>query len=163
MAKSLLVRDIEKLHNTLNDTIKYVDLDYDVKRPKSDPWTTKTRSLVCRNDYAILNGYRLWLQSRRYDYVRNPNFGGLFDSALNDRTPFGPEHEDTVRNIMIRESNEKWPDINVLSCEVKAIVAERRWHIKIVAQDKKTSLVLVDDNLFLDAEGPPTNDGPLTF
>jgi len=147
--KSLLAKDIKKLNNSINNAINYVDIDYDVKRDPSNPWTTKTRSTICRNDYAILNAYRLWLQSKRYDYVRAPDFGGLFENNLNDRVYFSPDNEEAVRQIVIEESAIKWPDITVLECHVTAIVQRREWLIRIVAQDKGTRLVLTDENLII--------------
>jgi len=145
--KSLLGRNIKELTNTMADAISYVDIDYDVRRPENNKWTTKTRSLICYNDYAVLNAYRLWLQSRRYDYIRAPNFGGFFDNNLNDKVSFSPDNEATVSQLIINESAEKWPDIVVLDCQVTCKYAERNWHIKIIAQDKKTKMILKDENI----------------
>jgi len=145
--KSLLLKNVKKFHETTNNSINYVDIDYDIKRPPEDPWTTHTRSMIPRNNYAILNGYRLWLQSKRYDYVRAPTFGGLFENNLNDRVTLSPANEETVKAIIIEETGNKWPSITIIACEVKAIMANREWRIKIIAQDKETKLVLQDDEI----------------
>jgi len=150
--KSLLAKNIKRLNNNLNNAINYVDIDYDIKRPEDDPWTTKTRSMILYSDYAILNAYRLWLQSRRYDYVRAPLFGGLFDMALNDRVTFSVENEESVKAIIYEETAAKWPDITIIDCEVKAIIARREWHIRIVAQDKGTKLILTDPAIMVSVD-----------
>jgi len=153
MNKSLLFKNIKDLHNKTNNAANYVDIDYDVKRPENDPWTTKTRSTICRNDYAILNAYRLWLQSGRYDYIRSPIFGGLFENNLNDRVQFGVAAEDTVRSIIIEESAQKWPDIIVVNCEVRALVPQRQWWIKITIQDRNTKLIITDNEIRVEVGG----------
>lgn len=142
--RSLLLRNIQDLRNKTDNAISYTDLDYTVVPSKDQPFTTHTRSLVCKDDYAVLNAYRLWLQSRRYDYPRAPGFGGLFDMALNDRVYFSVDNEGAVRELVLNETAQKWPGIVVLACEVKAIVNNREWHIKIVAQDKQSKMVLSD-------------------
>ena len=145
--KSLLIKDIDRLNKSLGGSINYIDIDYDIKRSKNDPWTTKTRSTICRNDYAVLNAYRLWLQSKKYDYIRAPSFGGLFENNLNDKVYFSAENEGTVRQLIIDESNQKWPDITILDCEVKAIMSNREWNIKIICQDKNSKMILRDENI----------------
>jgi hypothetical protein len=148
--KSLLIKNIKDLSQKMGETITYVDIDYDVKRPADDPWTTHTRSTICKNDYAILNAYRLWLQSKHYDYIRNPEFGGFFENNLNDKFAFLPENEGAVAQALINESNLKWPDINVLNCEVTCDIKSRGWIVHIIAQDKGTRLVLIEENLKID-------------
>jgi hypothetical protein len=150
--KSLLFKNIKDLSKTVGDAIAYVDLDYEIKRPADDPWTTHTRSMVCKDDYAILNAYRLWLQSRRYDYIRSPSFGGFFENNLNDRFAFRPENEAGVSQALVQESNEKWPDINVLECNVTCDTKLRGWVVHILAQDKGTKMVLSDNNVVIPAE-----------
>jgi hypothetical protein len=147
--KSLLVRNIKDLENKTAGAIKYVDLDYDLKRPASDPWTTHTRSMVCKNDYAILNGYRLWLQSKHYDYVRNPEFGGFFENNLNDKFTFIPENEPAVAQALVNESHVKWPDIEILDVKVTCDLRNRGWIVKITAQDKNTQMVFSDNNIVI--------------
>jgi hypothetical protein len=146
MVKSLLINNMEELNKKLNTPINYLDIDYNAISP--DPGTTqgktKTRTRILHNDYAILNAYRMWLQSRRYDYIRAPNFGGMFDSALNDKFPFKTESEGIVADYIKSETETHWPQITVLNIEVKAELAKKNWLIKILAQDKQSGLVLQD-------------------
>jgi len=155
--KSLLAKDIKKLGESLNDSINYVDIDYDIKSHPDNPWTTKTRSMVYSNSHAVLNGYRLWLQSKRYDYIRAPHFGGLFESNLNDQVYLSPENEEIVKGLIMQQSAQKWPDITVLDCEVKAVMSTREWRIKILAQDKETKMVLLDEDIDIAADDADTN------
>jgi hypothetical protein len=143
--KSLLVRDFKDLSQKLGDAIKYVDIDYEVKRDPSDPWTTHTRSMICRNDYAILNAYRMWLQSKHYDYIRNPDFGGFFENNLNDRFPFKPESELAVAQALVAETNQKWPDIELISVTATCNMSTRGWEVHVIAKDKGTNMVLSDN------------------
>ena len=152
--KSLLAKKMSRLNNSLNNSINYVDIDFDVKRDANNPWTTRTRSTIVRNDYAILNAYRLWLKSKRYDYVRAPDFGGLFGMNLNDRVQFSEDNCDTVKAIIYEETAAKWPDITIIDCHVKAILHKREWWIKIIAQDKGTRMILSDETT-VDAESNP--------
>jgi hypothetical protein len=141
MVKSLLVKNIKDLSQKMGDTISYVDIDYEVKRPTNNAWTTHTRSMVCKNDYAILNAYRMWLQSKHYDYLRNPNFGGFFENNLNDKVAFSPENEGVVAELLVNESKAKWPDITVLDVKVTCNMKDREWIVQVVAQDKGSSLI----------------------
>jgi len=142
--KSLLLEDIKDLNNKLNTPINYIDLDYNLIDPGNSQGKTRTRNTVLHGDYAILNAFRLWLQSKKYDYIRAPNFGGMFDMALNDKFPFRKESEGSVRDYIIAESALHWPQINVLEIEVTAELEKKNWLIRILAQDKGSGLVLSD-------------------
>lgn len=142
MFKSLLARDLNELSNSLDQKIKYVDIDFDVK---NTGWTTKTRSTFCKDDAAILNAYRMWLLSKKYDYCRAPGFGGLFGDRLNDKVTFSVENEPVVKDLIINQTAEKWPDITLIDVEVKAIIEKREWYIRIMAQDKTTKLIMTGD------------------
>jgi len=142
--KSALIRNKDQL-NLLDNTTRYVDIDYAILPVNPDgTWDTRTRSTIVRDERAILNAYRMWLQSKQYDYNRRPGFGGLFQNNLNDRVYFSPDNEDEVAQIIRSETEEKWPDITIMGIEVKAIMKDRSWHIRIIAQDKQTKLVLTD-------------------
>jgi len=152
LAKSLLIKDVESLsHELLNNTINFIDIDYEVRRPNDNPWSTRTRSIAPEGAYAILNAYRMWLQSKKYDYVRNPSYGGLFEYSLNDRVSFNVDNEEAVANLVREETGKKWPGIVILDIVVKAIITERRWHIKIVCQDRGSKLILTDGNISVPA------------
>lgn len=143
--KSLLVKDIDELNKQLVNPINYIDLDYNLIEPGTSQGKTHTRTTVLYGDYAILNAYRLWLQSRKYDYIRSPNFGGLFDAALNDKFSFATSSEGAVKDFIINETTEHWPTIVILNVEVKAEIAKKNWKIHILAQDKNNGLILNND------------------
>ena len=146
MFKSLLARDLNELSNSLDQKIKYVDIDFEVKNKEG--WTTRTRSTFCKDDAAILNAYRMWLLSKKYDYCRAPGFGGLFGDRLNDHVTFSVDNEPVVRDLIINKTAEKWPDITLLDVEVKANIPNREWYVRILAQDKTTKLILTGDANF---------------
>jgi hypothetical protein len=147
MVKSLLVSDIDELNKKLTAPINYLDLDYNALSP--DPGTTQgkthTRTRVLHGEYAVLNAYRLWLQSRKYDYIRAPDFGGMFDSALNDKFPFKKESEGEVQEFIRSESAEHWPQIEILDIKVTAELAKKNWIIHIFARDQNSGMVLNDE------------------
>jgi hypothetical protein len=142
--KSLLVKDINDLNKKLVNPIDYLDLDYNLIEPGTSQGKTHTRTTVLHGDYAVLNAYRLWLQSRKYDYIRAPDFGGMFDSALNDRFPFTKNSESNVKDFITSESAAHWPQIAILNIEVTAEIAKKNWLIHILAQDRNNGLILSD-------------------
>jgi len=152
MVKSLLVKDINELNRKLENPVNYIDLDYNaiVPNPGLSQGKTHTRTRVLYGDYAILNAYRLWLQSRKYDYIRAPEFGGMFDSSLNDKFPFRKESEGPVADYIKSESAIHWPQILLLEVKVIAQIEKKNWLIHIYAQDKKSGMVL-NDQIFKEA------------
>ena len=126
--------------------IDYIDIDYNaiVPNPGTSQGLTKTRTRILHGDYAILNAYRMWLQSRKYDYIRAPNFGGMFDSALNDKFPFSVESEGSVESYIISETASHWPQIKIIEVKVVAELSKKNWLIHIIAQDKESGLILRD-------------------
>lgn len=146
--ENTLLKKTEKLLEEPQGTINFVDIDYKLVEDPDDPYTTSTRKMVEHNFEAILNPYRMWLQSKRDDYIRKPNWGGFFQFALNDKVQFKTENEDVVREMIISESNSKFPDLNIVGCTVKAVIADRNWDVEIVVQDKYTNNVsLVKETL----------------
>lgn len=146
--ENTLLKKTEKLLEEPQGTINFVDIDYKLVEDPDDPYTTSTRKMVEHNFEAILNPYRMWLQSKRDDYIRKPNWGGFFQFALNDKVQFKTENEDIVREMIISESNSKFPDLNIVGCTVKAVIADRNWDVEIVVQDKYTNNVsLVKETL----------------
>jgi hypothetical protein len=147
MIKSLLIRDLDSLNKQLVSPVNYLDLDYNALSP--DPGSTQgkthTRTRILHGDYAVLNAFRMWLQSRKYDYIRAPTFGGMFDSALNDRFPLKKESESDVSSFIKSESAAHWPQIEVLEVNVTAEVEKKSWLIRIVARDKNSGMVLADE------------------
>lgn len=146
--ENTLLKKTEKLLEEPQGTVNFIDIDYKLIEDPDDPYTTSTRKMVEHNFEAILNPYRMWLQSKRDDYIRKPKWGGFFQFALNDKVQFKTENEDVVREMIISESNEKFPDLNIVDCTVKAVIADRNWDVEIVVQDKYTNNVsLVKETL----------------
>jgi hypothetical protein len=142
--KSLLIKDLDQLNKKLDNPMNYLDLDYNLIDPGNSQGKTHTRTTVLKGEYALLNAYRLWLQSRKYDYIRSPDFGGMFDSALNDRFPFRKESEPLVKGFIEDETKKHWPLITLLNVEVTAKIPEKNWTIHFFAQDNNNGLVLND-------------------
>ena len=93
-----------------------------------------------KNERAVANAYRLWLQGSAYDYVRRPHFAGFFDNQLNDRFPFDPSSEDGVAQALREETAQKWPDIQLIDVEVKCRFSQRDWWVRVTIADKNTLL-----------------------
>jgi len=141
---SILKKSLPKLQTIMEDVIHYVDVDYEVTNPKTgpgtSPWTTRTRSTIMKNERAIANAYRLWLQGGKFDYVRRPNFAGFFDNQLNDRFEFDPSNEGGVAQALREESAAKWPDIQIVDVEVKCRFELRDWWVRVTIADRNTLL-----------------------
>lgn len=138
-----LLKKTEKLLEEPQGTVNFIDIDYKLLEDPDDPYTTSTRKMIEHNFEAILNPYRMWLQSKRTDYIRQKNWGGLFEFALNDKVQFKTENESVVREMIISQSNEKFPDLSILDCKVKAVIRDRNWDVEIVVQDKYSNDVSV--------------------
>jgi hypothetical protein len=140
--ENTLLKKTTKMLDEPKGYINFVDIDYQIIEDPDHPYTTKTRKVIERNYEAIINPYRMWLQSKRNDYIRAPKFGGLFQFALNDRVQFLPENEGLVKQIIMDESAEKFPEIPVVGCDVKCLLAEKSWQIDIIVQDIYTKNVI---------------------
>lgn len=145
--KSILIKDVPDLEKAVDHTIDYVDVDYELLDPRktatSSPWTARlSRSTIMRNERAIANAYRLWLQSTEWDYIRKPSFGGFFRANLNDRFPFSPESELPIKTSLIQESNLRWPDLVILDCVVKCGYPAKKWIVDVTIADKNTGMTI---------------------
>lgn len=138
-----LLKKTEKLLEKPQGNINLIDIDYKLLEDPDDPYTTSTRSMIETNYNALLNSYRLWLQSRPGDYIRSPDLGGMFTYALNDKVQFTEENEDVVKNLVVSKSNEVFPDLTIVDCTVKRVLKDRNWDITITVQDKLTDNFMV--------------------
>lgn len=139
MAGSILLRDIPELNERLQENINYIDLNYTgVKTDKFGNKYIKIEKAV-----PILNAYKMWLRSGKHDYIRRKDYGGFFADNLN-RYRFSPESEEDIKNDLIRLSNELFPDIYIISCEVKCYFNARKWGVKVIVADKNTGLIAAD-------------------
>lgn len=128
-----------QLEKQTDNQIDYIDIDYEINRPATDPWTTHTRSFIEKNQYAVENSYRMWLQSKKYDYLRQPDFGGPLEN-MNQKYPFNQEGEVAVHDMIVEKTQENWPSLTLLRCDVKADIPNRKWEIKVVILDNVTKL-----------------------
>lgn len=131
-----LLKKTEKLLEEPQGIINFIDIDYKLLEDPDDPYTTTTRKMVERNFEAILNPFRMWLQSKKTDYIRQKDWGGLFQYQLNDRVRLHPNNEETVRELIVSQAEEKFPELSIVDCKVEADVPNRNWKVDIIVQDK---------------------------
>jgi|SRR5574344_309936 hypothetical protein len=143
-----LLKKTEKLIQKPEGSLNTVDIDYEVLSDPDDPWTVSTRSLEEVKYNAILNAYRLWLNSDKYDYIREPDIGGLFQNHLNDKVQFSTKNEDKVKEILINLTNEVFPNIEIVECNVTAVINKRQWKIEVIVKDKTTDMVTQITNAY---------------
>lgn len=141
MASSVILRNIKQLNKSLQNDINYIDFYYKGYSPKHDITLTKGSPLI--------NTYKIWLQSKSTDYIRNYGHGGFFEDNLN-RYPFSPDSESQIETDLIAESKKIFPNINILDCKVTCVPAKRWWNVKVLVSDKLTGLVGAD--MILDNE-----------
>ena len=137
--ENTLLKKTAKLLEQPQGTLNFFDIDYQLLEDPDNPYRTVTRKMVEHNFEAILNPVRMWLQSNKDDYIRQKGWGGLFQYSLNDRFAFRPENENSVRDLLISELNQKFPDLNVVDCTVKCERRDRNWDVEIIVQDKHTN------------------------
>lgn len=139
MAGSILLRDIEELNERLQENLNYVDLNYSgVKEDKNGK-----KYITINKGTPVLNAYKLWLLSGPHDYIRKANYGGFFADNLN-RYPFSPDSEETIQKDLVQVTNELFPTIQVLSCQVKCYPTLRKWGVKVMVADANTGLIAAD-------------------
>jgi len=131
-----LLKKTEKLLEEPQGIINFIDIDYKLLEDPDDPYTTITRKMVERNFEAILNPFRMWLQSKKTDYIRQKDWGGLFQYQLNDRVRLHSNNEETVRELIVSQAEEKFPELSIIDCKVEADVPNRNWKVDIIVQDK---------------------------
>ena len=136
-----------------------IDLDFDPMN--EDGWNTMTRSLVEKNSFALLNSSRMWLASRRGDYIReSPDDSGLFQYALNNKYTFEKSNEENVKNDIVRLTAERFPLIRLVDCQVKANQMTKKWEIKVIIEDLQSgNFVSMEESL--DVVNKETSQGYL--
>ena len=126
-----------------------IDLDFDPMN--EDGW----------NSFAVLNAYRMWLASRRGDYIReNPDDSGYFQYALNNKYTFEKSNEENVKNDIVRLTAERFPLIRLVDCQVKANQMTKKWEIKVIIEDLNSgNFVSMEESL--DVVNKETSQGYL--
>lgn len=137
MANSILLRNMPELYKSVQKNIDYIDLSYKGVNP------AKPNDIVLHGGNPIINEYKMWLQSKPYDYIRRPDIGGfLWKEIFN--FPFLPESEEEIEKYIIQETELNFPNIVIVSLKVTCNLSEKCWNIKVSVYDKITGLSGID-------------------
>lgn len=128
---SAIQNSIARLKKQAAETLTYKDPYY---RGKPDHFEDDVELSAGR---AAINAYSMWLQSAPFDYIREPYFGGFFHNLLREYE-FDPASEERIRQDLIKETNEKFPNITILDLEVKMNEGKKGWDVHIHVTDNIT-------------------------
>ena len=131
MAGSIILSNIKKLRDSLQDRINYTDLDFDLNG---------RRGISVYYGDAMVVAYILWLKSMPGDYIRNPTKGGFFRNQLN-RYPFSPDSASQIEDDLKAETAKIFPDIEVLEVKAECVYGDRKWKVKVSILDKNTGIL----------------------
>lgn len=135
MAISRLQRSQPRIIEKVFKNIDYFDYDYRGKIEGRDFKITQAS--------PVLNAYKMWLQSSKSDYIRNYGFGGFFMRNLNEYE-FSPDSEAMIKQDLINKTKEIFPEIDLLSVEVKCMTPDRYWKVKVAVKDTLIGYVALD-------------------
>lgn len=139
MLNSGLLKQIKELQNSLKESVRYFDINYQ--------GIDKTGSIGIRGTSCILQKYKLWLLSDNYEYHRKPEYGGFLAKYV-VKTPLSQDNADTIAANLKMETEINFPDIRLLDCQVTANLSKRQWEIIVVTQDLKSGII--DDSMAKD-------------
>lgn len=88
---------------------------------------------------ALLNVTKLWLLSRKYDRVRQPNWGGFFDDRLR-RYEMSEAGARKVEEDLIYAAKQKLGSSIISEVHAKPLTVERGWDVSVVATDLSTGI-----------------------
>ncbi len=128
-------RNLKAISSSVLDIVDYVDIPYYVVRAG--------KSSVIRQGSALINKYKIWLQSDASDYHRNYGYGGFLESQ-DDLKKLNPDKADTIKQNLIAATERTFPDIKLLSCDVECVPANKEWKIKVSVYDTTTGLTGLD-------------------
>ena len=134
---SIVARNVKKLGESLKENINYVDVTYKGINEKS------IFNTVIENGSAILNAYKIWLQSSADDYIRNYNYAGFFDDYLN-RYPFDESSIPAIKQELISVTEQTFPKVRILTLDVHCDKVPRGWKSRAVVQDTFTGYTGLD-------------------
>lgn len=132
MLDSGLLKQIKQLQNSLKDSIDYFDVNY---KGIDDKGSITVKGISC-----VLQKYKLWLVSDKYDYHRNPDYGGFLGKYV-VKTPLSVANAKTIEANLRMETESNFPTIKLLDCRVVANMDKRRWEIAVVPQDTRSGLI----------------------
>lgn len=136
MASSIIARNIKQLEKSLQKNIDYLDLDYRGVDPD-------VAEIELSKGSAVLNAYKMWLQSRSTSYIRNSGYGGFLTENIH-RYPFTTESEEIIETDLRALTTEEWPEIELLECEVHCMSPAKYWKVRVAVRDRITNLIAYD-------------------
>ena len=137
MVNSVMLQNIEALKSSLKENISYVDVRYND--------IDENGSITVENGTAVINRFKIWLQSGSFDYHRNPELGGFMEKFVFKK----PLTEDSCRQIeanLKAETYKYFPEITLTNVSVNCNLARRRWEIRVSVLDNKTGIL--DESMF---------------
>lgn len=132
MASSIIERNIKSLKSNLKANLSYVDIDY--------KGFTDGQASVLYDGKAIVNQYKMWLQSKPYDYIRNPDRGGFCFINLK-KYRFDPSSEKAIAKELTTLTQQNFANIQVVDIKVTCEEALRAWRIQVRIIDTITHLL----------------------
>ena len=109
MINSVMLQNIEALKSSLKENISYIDVRYND--------IDEYGSITVENGTAVINRFKIWLQSGSTDYHRNPELGGFMEKYVVKK----PLTEDSCRQIeanLKAESFKYFPEITITDIKV---------------------------------------------
>lgn len=154
MANSVISRNIVELSKSLQKNIDLVDISY----KGSTKSLNGEKKATLRGGQPIINMYKMWLQSKSTDYIRNLGFGGFFENNLNE-FPFDESSIPAIEEALRQETVKKFPDIRIIDIQIQCLYGSRKWKVKVVIADIKTGLIGIDfdDTDSIEFETPANN------
>lgn len=90
---------------------------------------------------AVMNAYRFWLLSGRWDYVRQPGYAGFFDRWCNEFPMTSDGESQLVQSLTSKTELAFGGMISLNDVTAKADVISRRWSVSVEPVDVATGLV----------------------
>lgn len=137
MINSVMLQNIEALKSSLKENIAYVDVRYND--------IDENGSISVENGAAVINRFKIWLQSGSSDYHRNPDLGGFMEKYV-VKKPFIEESCRQIEANLKAEAFKYFPEITITDVSVNCNLVKRRWEIKVAVLDNKTGIL--DESMF---------------
>lgn len=128
---SILFSNLATLKKSVESKIFFNDLNYN--------GIDDNEEVKVLNEKVIMQAYKIWLQSDIYDYDRKPDFGGFITRNV-IKKPMNEASCRAIESELFAETLEKWPDIELIKCDVSFSLTKRQWLIKVAVRDKETGL-----------------------
>jgi hypothetical protein len=136
MTKEAIEKQIKTINDSFKKDLNYLDLNYKAVEPEE-----KNRGITLGGGDVIINQLKIWLQSKRYDYIRKPDYAGFFDNQLNDRYPFSPDSEEAIQGDLVSTIETMFPQAEILACEVTCNYNARKWEVGLAVRDRITGVI----------------------